>query len=114
MRNVYYVRCIDDVILFHVMRTFRTKFYAREQYRAATLYTDRRGPALICCLHYQLRFRDRLIPPEVLEPVRRQRRVDRGAGDRPMAEPALDRPGVVPLVGEGVTAGVPQHVRVRL
>jgi hypothetical protein len=31
-----------------------------------------------------------------------------------MAEPALDRPGVVPLVGEGVAAGVPQHVRVGL
>jgi hypothetical protein len=28
-----------------------------------------------------------IIPPKVLEPVRRQRRVDRGAGDRPMAEP---------------------------
>jgi hypothetical protein len=28
-------------------------------------------------------------PPEVLEPVRRQRRVDRRAGDRPMPEPAL-------------------------
>jgi hypothetical protein len=31
-----------------------------------------------------------------------------------MAEPALDRQGVVPLVGEGVAAGVAQHVRVRL
>jgi hypothetical protein len=27
------------------------------------------------------------IPPEILEPVRRQRCVDRGAGDGPMAEP---------------------------
>jgi hypothetical protein len=34
----------------------------------------------------------RSIPPEILEPIRRQRRVDRGAGDRPMAEPAC--PGV--------------------
>jgi hypothetical protein len=31
-----------------------------------------------------------------------------------MAEPALYRPGVVPLVGERVAAGVPQHVRVGL
>jgi hypothetical protein len=31
-----------------------------------------------------------------------------------MSEPALDRPGVVPLVGEGVAAGVAEHVRVRL
>jgi hypothetical protein len=32
------------------------------------------------------------IPPEILAPVRRQRRVDGGAGDRPVAEPAC--PGV--------------------
>jgi hypothetical protein len=42
------------------------------------------------------------IPPEVLEPDPRQRRVDRRAGDRPMAEPAL--------VGQRVAAGVAQHV----
>jgi hypothetical protein len=50
------------------------------------------------------------LPPEILEPIRRQRCVDGGAGDRSMAEPALDRPDVVALVGEGVA----QHVRVRL
>jgi hypothetical protein len=53
---------------------------------------------------------NRSLPPEILEPVRRQRRVDCGAGDRPMAEPALYRPGVVPLVGERVAAGVAQYV----
>ena len=31
-----------------------------------------------------------------------------------MAEPALDRPGVVPLVREGIAASVPQHMRVFL
>src|SRR5271170_5435837 len=31
-----------------------------------------------------------------------------------MAEPSLDRPGVVALVGKGVAAGVAQHVRMRL
>jgi hypothetical protein len=31
-----------------------------------------------------------------------------------MSEPALDRPGVVPLVGERVAAGVAEHVRMRL
>jgi hypothetical protein len=31
-----------------------------------------------------------------------------------VAEPVLDRAGVVPFVGEGEAAGVPQHVRVRL
>jgi hypothetical protein len=38
----------------------------------------------------------------VFEPVRRQRRVDRGAGDGPMPQQALDRTGVVALVDEGV------------
>jgi hypothetical protein len=54
------------------------------------------------------------VPPEVLEPVRRQGRVDRSAGDRSMAEPCLDGTDVVPLVGEGISAGVAEHVRVRL
>ena len=31
-----------------------------------------------------------------------------------MAEPSLDRPGVVALVGKGVAAGVAQHVRMGL
>jgi hypothetical protein len=31
-----------------------------------------------------------------------------------MAEPALGRPGVVAFVGEGVAAGMAQHVRVGL
>ena len=31
-----------------------------------------------------------------------------------MAEPSLDRPGVMPLVGEGLAAGVTKHVRMRL
>jgi hypothetical protein len=41
--------------------------------------------------------RPQLIPPEVLEPVRRQRRVDRGACHCRMPEPALDHPPVVRL-----------------
>jgi hypothetical protein len=56
--------------------------------------------------------RRRLVPPEILEPVRRQRRVDRGAGDRPVPEPPLNCPRVV--AGEGVAAGVAKHVGVRL
>jgi hypothetical protein len=54
----------------------------------------------------QLRRTAARIPPEILEPVRGQRRVDGGAGDRPMAKPSLDRPDVVALVGEGIAAGV--------
>jgi hypothetical protein len=40
------------------------------------------------------------IPPEVLEQVRRPRRIGRSAGDRPMAEPLLDRACNVALAGE--------------
>jgi hypothetical protein len=43
--------------------------------------------------------------------TRRQRRIDRRAGDGPMPEPALDRQGVVPLVGEDVAAGMAQMCR---
>jgi hypothetical protein len=31
-----------------------------------------------------------------------------------MPQPTLDRPGIVPLVGECITAGVAKHVRMRL
>ena len=31
-----------------------------------------------------------------------------------MTEPSLNRPGVVPLVGEGIAASVPKHVGVSL
>jgi hypothetical protein len=54
------------------------------------------------------------VPPEVLEPVRRQGRADRGARDRPVAEPPLDRPGVMTLVGERIATSMAEHVRVRL
>jgi len=54
------------------------------------------------------------IPPEILEPVRRQGRVDRRAGDGTMAEPTLDRSRVMALVGEGVAAGVTEHMWVGL
>jgi hypothetical protein len=39
-----------------------------------------------------------LIPPEVLEPVWRQRGVDRRAGDRPMPKPALDCSDIMPAL----------------
>jgi hypothetical protein len=53
-------------------------------------------------------------PARVLEPVRRQCRVDGRAGDRPVTQPALNGPGVMSLVGERVAASVAQHVRVGL
>jgi hypothetical protein len=42
-------------------------------------------------------------PAKLLESVRRQRGVDGRAGDRAMPQPALDRPGVVSIVGERQT-----------
>jgi hypothetical protein len=36
-------------------------------------------------------------PPEILEPVRRQRRIDRRTGDRSMTERSRDRPGTASL-----------------
>jgi transposase-like protein DUF772 len=53
--------------------------------------------------------RSGLVPPEILEPVGRQGHVDRGASDRSMAEPPLNRPGVVAAIGQCVAAGVPKH-----
>ena len=54
------------------------------------------------------------LPPEILEPVRRQRRIDRRRRDRPVPEPPLDCPGVVPPVRQRVAAGVAEHVRMSL
>jgi hypothetical protein len=53
------------------------------------------------------------VPPEILEPVRRQRRVDRRARDRAVAEPPLDRPRIVALVGKRVVPwyGMPPDAR---
>src|SRR5262245_53584278 len=53
-------------------------------------------------------------PPEILEPRRRQLRVPDGVLNVLMAEISLQRPRVVPPVGQCVTAGVPKHVRVGL
>jgi hypothetical protein len=54
-----------------------------------------------------------ITPPEILEPVRRQRRVHRRGRDRAMPQPSLDCPRVVPLVGKCIAAGMAKHVRVR-
>src|SRR5262245_32461923 len=52
-----------------------------------------------------------LIAPEVFEPVRRQLGVPDRVLDVLVAEPCLQRPRIVPGIGQGVAAGVPQHVR---
>ena len=55
---------------------------------------------------------ERSLPPEILDPVRRQGRIRRRARNRPMAEPSLNRPGIVPPIRERIAAGVTQHARV--
>ena len=52
--------------------------------------------------------------PEILEPRRRQFGVAHRVLDIAVPEVGLQRARVVPLVGQGVAAGVPEHVRVRL
>src|SRR5215510_13514337 len=52
-----------------------------------------------------------LIAPEVFEPVRRQLGVPDRVLDVLVAEPCLQRPRIVPGIGQGVATGVPQHVR---
>ena len=52
------------------------------------------------------------LSPEILEPVGRHFRISRGVHDALVAEVVLERPGIVPIVGELVPAGVPEHVRV--
>ncbi len=54
------------------------------------------------------------LSPEILEPVRRQSCIDRRARDRAKPQPSPNCPGIVPLVGERIAAGVAKHVRVRL
>ena len=52
--------------------------------------------------------------PKILEPRRRQLSVADGVLDVAVAKISLQRPRIVPLVGERVAACVPEHVRVRL
>jgi hypothetical protein len=54
------------------------------------------------------------LPPEILEPRRRQLGIAHRVLDVLMTQVCLQRPRVVAPVCKRVTAGVPEHVRVRL
>jgi hypothetical protein len=54
------------------------------------------------------------VPPEILEPRRRQLGVPHRVLNVSVAEVGLQGAGVVALVGQGITASVSKHVRVRL
>jgi len=48
--------------------------------------------------------------PEILEAVRRQLGIAHGVLDIPVTEIGLQRPGIVPLVGQSEAAGVSEHM----
>jgi hypothetical protein len=52
------------------------------------------------------------VSPEILEPVWGQSRVNRRARDRTVSEPPLNRPGIMPPVGQRVAARMAKHVGV--
>jgi hypothetical protein len=54
-----------------------------------------------------------LVPPETLEPIRRQRRIPRRILDIAMPQVSLERPCIASVIGKLVAAGVAQHVSVR-
>ena len=56
----------------------------------------------------------RSVLPKPFEPVGGQLRVPNGMLNVAMAEVGLQGAGVVALVGQGITASVPKHVRMRL
>ena len=51
------------------------------------------------------------VPPEVFEPRPTQCRVARGVGDRDVPKPVLDGAGVDAVIGELVTASIPEPRR---
>ena len=55
-----------------------------------------------------------LVPPEVLEPPRRQRRIAGGILDIAVPEVGLQGSRIDAVVGQLEPAGMTQHVRVRL
>src|SRR5215475_3474631 len=54
---------------------------------------------------------ERFSAPEVLKPIRSQLGVTHRVLDVLVPEPCLQRPRIVPGIGQGVATGVPQHVR---
>jgi hypothetical protein len=75
-----------------------------------------REPESLGCARHQRtcaltgRVRHLSVFPEPLETIRRQRRVTLSANDGTVSEIPLDRPSVVPVIGELVAAGMTQHV----
>ena len=52
--------------------------------------------------------------PQAAKPVRRKFGIPDGVRDTSVPQVGLQRPGISPFVGQGVPAGMPEHVRVSL
>jgi hypothetical protein len=73
----------------------------------------KRRPALLATLvQWTLEHGPGSVLPEILEPIRRHFGVANRVHDISMAHVVLEGSGVMPIVGELVTSGVPEHVRV--
>ena len=71
----------------------------------------RRGQLLLRCLnpfHDRHSHQLRSLPPEILEPIRRERRIDRRARDRAMIQPPLDRLARAALPGQPQVGYLPR------
>lgn len=52
------------------------------------------------------------VPPEILETLRRKLRISHSVLDVLVAQVVLNGPRIVPIIGELVAAGMPEHVGV--
>src|SRR6516162_8961705 len=76
------------------------------------LAQGRHGRVHRTCPLLGVKRRSKLVLPEAFEAIRRKSRVTDGRVDRLVPKVVLDRSGVLAVVCEFVTAGMPQHVAV--
>src|SRR6516165_5287867 len=97
----------SEVALSSSAMSLPARSRSRTESSAATsaMPYPRRDPlSRACCRAH------RLVLPEILEPIGRQRGVADGRHDRAVAEIGLDGASVITVVGELEPADVPQHV----
>src|ERR1700760_3968596 len=75
---------------------------------------DRDGPVAITPRKTGVAATPVLLPPEGAKPRRRQFGIADRVLDRPVAKPILDRPRIMPRIGQSEAAGVAEHVGVYL
>jgi hypothetical protein len=81
----------------------------------ATVHVDRGSPMTGCGSSHRSNRRSQLsFPPEILEPRRRKLGIAHRMLDVAMPEIRLQGASIVASIGQGISAGVTQHVRVSL